>query len=224
MSVSETEKPVLKNIDGRLSLVSGDTAVYGDLAKNIKRLTHANLSHELLIKAVKVKNADASLSVLDATAGLGEDSLLMAAAGLTVDLCEKNTTVFSLLEDSLKRASEDPGLSDAVSRMRAVNADSIDLMRTGEKRHDIVYLDPMFPKREKSALVKKKFQILHGLEAPCENEAELLNAALTYAKIRVVVKRPSKGPFLAGVKPNYTVQGRTVRYDCYLPVNDKNSV
>ena len=75
----------------------------------------------------------------------------------------------------------------------------------------------MFPERTKSALVKKKFQLLHLLERPCENEAALLDAALSAHPKRVVIKRPAKGPYLAGVKPSYSLTGSAVRFDCIVP-------
>ena len=78
---------------------------------------------------------------------------------------------------------------------------------------DAVYLDPMFPARQKSAAVKKKFQLLHRLERPCDDAEELLRAALDAHPRKVVVKRPPKGPCLAGVKPSYSIAGKAVRYD-----------
>ena len=42
---------------------------------------------------------------VDATAGLGEDSLLLAAAGFEVTLCEADPVIAVLLEDALTRAA-----------------------------------------------------------------------------------------------------------------------
>ena len=82
---------------------------------------------------------------------------------------------------------------------------------------DVVLLDPMFPTREKSASVKKKAQFLQHLEAPCGDEAALLEAALAARPRKVVVKRPPKGPHLAGVRPTYSLEGKAVRYDVIVP-------
>ena len=106
--------------------------------------------------------------------------------------------------------------------MRLVEADSVSelvrLTAAGEAP-DVVYLDPMFPERRKSAAVKKKFQLIHHLERPCpeEEQVALLEAALAASPRKVVVKRPVKGPHLAGVKPSYTIAGKAVRYDCIVP-------
>ncbi|MCG4849180.1 class I SAM-dependent methyltransferase, partial [Streptococcus gordonii] len=82
---------------------------------------------------------------------------------------------------------------------------------------DVVYLDPMFPERTKSAAVKKKFQLLHHLEQPCADEETLVEAALAVHPRKVVIKRPVKGPLLAGVKPSYQLAGKAVRYDVLVP-------
>ena len=82
---------------------------------------------------------------------------------------------------------------------------------------DLVYLDPMFPARRKSGLVKKKFQLLHLLEPPCEDEEDLLDAALAARPRRIIVKRPLKGPYLGGLRPGYSISGKTIRYDCIVP-------
>jgi 16S rRNA (guanine1516-N2)-methyltransferase len=80
----------------------------------------------------------------------------------------------------------------------------------------LVLLDPMFPERRKSAISKKKMQLFQKLEAPCDDEAELLDAAFAAKPRKVIVKRPPKGPFLAGRKPSYSLTGKAVRYDCYV--------
>lgn len=158
--------------------------------------------------------ADASLpTAVDATAGLGEDALLLAAAGFSVRLYERNPVIAALLRDALRRAREIPQLADATSRMELVEADSVDALAQLEFTPDVVVLDPMFPARRKSASVKKKLQLIQRLEVPCESEDALLDAALAARPRKVVVKRPSKGPYLAGVKPSYSLEGKAVRYD-----------
>ena len=81
---------------------------------------------------------------------------------------------------------------------------------------DLILLDPMFPGRQKSALVKKKFQLIQHLEQPCSNEEELLQAAIAAKPKKIIIKRPSKGPFLSGRKPSYSLDGKNIRYDCII--------
>ena len=75
----------------------------------------------------------------------------------------------------------------------------------------------MFPERTKSAAVKMKYQLLHHLEQPCADEGALVEAALAARPRKVVIKRPVKGPLLAGVKPSYQLVGKAVRYDVLVP-------
>lgn len=90
-----------------------------------------------------------------------------------------------------------------------------------DRTPSVVLLDPMFPARTKSAAVKKKFQLIHQLEKPCTDEEELLQAALLVGAAKVIVKRPAKGPFLAGKKPSYSISGKAVRYDILVPAQMK---
>ena len=157
-----------------------------------------------------------SPTLIDAAAGLGNDGLLLAAAGFKVTLCEYNPVIAALLENSLKRAADVPELAAAVSNITVRTGDSIPFMRETENRPDVIYLDPMFPESGKNALIKKKFQLLRQLELPCSNEEELLTAALSANPHKIVIKRPVKGPYLAGRKPAYSITGKAVRYDCLI--------
>lgn len=191
-----------------------------DLDAMARRLRPHLLRAELLVRAAGSSMAVNPQLAVDATAGLGEDSLLLAAAGYHVLLCERNPVIFLLLQDSLRRAAKNPALAKAVGRMNAINANSIQVLTSfaqAQDRPDLVYLDPMFPGRQKSASVKKKLQLLQLLEEPEDNEELLLEAALRAAQRRVVVKRPVKGPWLAGVAPAHSVAGKAVRFDCLVP-------
>lgn len=205
-----------------LSLMRDGMELRPDFAEMLPRIKQGALQREMLVKAARVKGVGAPRAV-DATAGLGEDSLLLAAAGFTVTLCEADPVIAALLEDALARASAHEVLGPIVERMHLVAGDSrIALERAGasmDAQPDVVYLDPMFPGRTKTAAVKKKFQLIHGLERPTEplDEELLLQAALAARPRKVVIKRPAKGPYLAGVKPSHAIAGKAVRYDCIVP-------
>ena len=202
--------------DEGLALSDGKNTVRGDFSRLLPRLRRGNLTRELLVRAVKIKGIDHPL-VADATAGLGEDSFLLAAAGCRVLLFEYDPVIADLLADALERANRDPETAEIAARMTLIRGDSIPALPKLDPAPDAILLDPMFPERTKSALVKKKFQLLHQLERPCENEAALLDAALTACPKRIVIKRPAKGPYLAGVKPSYSLTGSAVRFDCIVP-------
>ncbi len=219
----EASTKLLEGIHLRLSseglfLEDGELSMQGDFRENIKRLTHANLTHELLVKTAKLKDIEQP-HLIDATAGMGEDSLLLAAAGFNVELYESDKVIASLLEDTIERALLIPELNEAVSRMHLHIEDSIEAMKHLAFKPDVVLLDPMFPERKKSGLIKKKFQLMQQLEKPCSNEEELLNAAFMSKPRKIVIKRPAKGPFLAGKKPSYSVDGKAIRYDCIINPN-----
>ena len=105
--------------------------------------------------------------------------------------------------------------------MQLFHADSIQAMQLLDKPPDVILLDPMFPARQKSALVKKKLQMIQKLEIPCMDEKELLLAAIRAKPKKLVIKRPPKGPYLAEIKPDYSLTGKAVRFDCIVSPYDK---
>ena len=199
-----------------LALACGDMLLRGDFARMLPRLRADRLAHELLVRAARVRGADAPVAV-DATAGLGEDSLLLAAAGFSVTLIERDPAIAALLSDELARAGEDAQLAGIVSRMRLIEGDAVEVLPALGFVPDVVFLDPMFPAKRKDAATKKKLQVFQMLEKPCDSEEELLAAAIAARPRKVVVKRPLKGPHLGGVKPSSSIAGKVVRYDIIVP-------
>ena len=213
-----TEKPqcLFLNVDENgLSLAEGETSVSVDFSKLIRRISHSNPFGEMVVKAAKIKDKE-NPTLIDATAGLGEDSFILAASGFTVTLCEYNPVICALLEDGIERAKNIPPLKEAAQRMTVFEGDSIEYMASLTAAPDVVLLDPMFPERQKSALIKKKFQLIHRLEKPCDDEDSLLSAAVNLCPHKIVIKRPLKGAFLAGRKPDYSLTGKAIRYDCFV--------
>ena len=206
----------LRQDERGLALVGEGMELRGDFMRMLPRLRQGRLQQELLVRAARVRGAEAPTAV-DCTAGLGEDSLLLAAAGFQVTLFERDETICALLADAIARAAKEPQLVEVVGRMTLVGGDSIEGLADLGFAPDVVYLDPMFPARTKSAAVKKKFQLLHHLEQPCQEEDALVAAALAAGPRKVVIKRPAKGPQLAGMKPSYSIAGKAVRYDVLVP-------
>lgn len=211
----------LQLTEGGLAFVSDGQVLKGDFTRMLPRLKSGNLSGELLVRAAKIKEPSGTLTAIDATAGLGEDSLLLAAAGFRVTLYEHNPVIFQLLKDALERASNIPELAEIVARMQLIHGDSIQAMQCLETPPDVILLDPMFPERQKSALVKKKLQMIQKLEIPCADEADLLLAAMNARPKKLIIKRPPKGPCLAGIKPDYSLTGKAVRFDCFASPYDR---
>lgn len=217
----EENGAVLVQTENGLALKDDELLITGDFNKLSKRLKPSNLETELIVKACKGKEGRTGLTVVDATAGLGEDSFILAAAGFRVKLYERDEIIFKLLKDAYERALDDPKLSLYAGRMELFYENSIEALKNMEGRADIVYLDPMFPERKKSSRVKKKFQLIHRLEAPCDDEEELFNAAKASKPFKIVVKRPLKGEVLAGQKPSYSLNGKAIRMDVYVFAENK---
>ena len=198
---------------GGLSLRRGALSVRGDFAHMLPRLRENNLRGELLVRAAKGRGGERALQIVDATAGLGEDAILLAAAGHTGRLFEQNPVIAAMLRDALKRAAQDPALTQIVGRMSLTEGDSVAGLRQLGFIPDAVVLDPMFPARKKSGLITKKLQLLQVLERPCADEAALLQAAIDAGPAKIIIKRPLKGPHLAGRRPGYSLTGKAIRYD-----------
>ncbi len=199
--------------DGALCIRSGNMTVKGDFSELAGRIRLDRLSGELLVRAAKPHEGT---KVIDATAGLGEDAFLLAATGCRVTLFEKDPVIHALLEDALIRGKKDPSIAGIIDNMEVFLKDSTADLKNLSFVPDIVYLDPMFPERRKSGLVKKKFQLLKMLELPCEDEQALMEAAVATGAGKIIVKRPIRAPELAGARATYTIRGNTVRYDCIV--------
>ena len=200
--------------DSRGVSLSGFGLSYqGDFENMLHRVTNGRLQHEMLAKAVKTDQEN--LKAIDATAGMGEDSLLLAACGYQVTLYEQNPVIAILLKDALRRAKKNTVLKDIVSRMQLVEGDSIEHLNKRLDPVDVIYLDPMFPGRQKSGLINKKLQLIQKLEPPCSEETALFDAAMAAQPSKIIVKRPLKSPYLDERVPSYSLKGKAIRYDCY---------
>lgn len=153
--------------------------------------------------------------IYDVTAGLGRDAFVLACLGCTVTLVERSPILAALLSDGLYRLEQETELQEIYQRLRFVHHNSIEWLATNEPA-DVIYLDPMYPKRQKTALVKKEMQLLHTLIGQDEDASQLLHAALQKARQRVVVKRPKSAPPLSEIPPHFCISSENTRYDVYL--------
>lgn len=171
-----------------------------------------------LARAAGLKSG-ATPTVVDATAGLGRDAFVLASLGCAVQLIERAPIIAALLRDGLQRAARDPDIGPLITeRLRLITADGRDYLRelAGNQRPEVVYLDPMYPHRQKTALVKKEMRLLRQWVGDDDDAPELLAAALRCAQRRVVVKRPRQAPMLAGPPPGFQIVAPNTRFDVYL--------
>ena len=191
-------------------------AVAVDFAEGRMRHRRRGGHNEPLGRAVGVGKWE-DLSVADANAGLGRDGYVLADLGCRVTMMERSPAVFALLRDGLRRGLDgsDRQVAEACGRIRLEFGEAENLL--DGQRFDVVYLDPMFPSRRKSARVKKEMWLFQQLLAGEPASPELLEAALAAAERRVVVKRPASAPALTERQPAFAIPGKTVRFDVYLP-------
>lgn len=178
---------------------------------------------QMIAKAVGL-NKGVTPKVLDATAGLGRDAFVLASLGCQVTMLERSPLIAELLRAALaeaghetaQRFEETEEIKSIIERMSLVESDATTWMNSQpEKLADVIYLDPMYPHREKSSLVKKEMRLFQTLVGEDLDDEALLDAALSKARYRVVVKRPRKGDAIKGIKPSLQLVGKSCRYDVY---------
>lgn len=171
----------------------------GDLARRMRQ------GGEMLARAC---GAAKGVSVVDATAGLGRDSVLLAAAGAQVEAVEQHPALAWWLGQNLELVQPSP-------RVRVHPMAAEDFLQ--HHRSDVIYLDPMFPHKTKSAAVGAESRVLQAFAPPPSDQDEqaLLDAAWQACEYRVVVKRPIKAGYLAGRDPVASLKGKAIRFDIY---------
>ncbi len=183
------------------------------------RVADNRARHEMVVKACGLLKATQPVQIFDATAGLLRDACVLAAAGAHVQVAERSPVIAALVEDGLQRAQSQPELAELLSRLSFRAGDSLMIlqaMAAAAEPVDVVYLDPMFPHRDKAALVKKEMRVFRAIVGEDLDADALLAPARAVAKKRVVVKRPRLAPWLAGVKPGLVLEGKSGRFDIYL--------
>lgn len=214
---------VLSFEDGRLHLQKTDEPRLGgvcvDFLSNAVeyRRRRGGSKAEAVVKSVGKSKTSDQLTILDATAGLGRDAFVLASNGARVHMCERNPYVFLLLSDGLFRAAQDATIGEWVRANMSLDFKDSLTCRNWPSNPDVVYLDPMFAPKRKSALVKKEMRVFQALIGFDEEESGLLDWALTVATEKVVVKRTLNAPFLADTQPHATQKTRKQRFDIYLP-------
>lgn len=182
------------------------------------RRKKTSLKKEFLARALGLKQRlknNTHPIIVDATAGLGRDSFILASLGFEVHLLEREKLVHALLADGIARGLKNPEIADIIQRMHLVESDAVEWLKKS-KKPDLIYLDPMFPERRKTALVKKNMQYFQDIIGKEENTEILFQTALTCAKQRVVIKRPRLSESLSGPAPNFSLAGSSSRFDIYL--------
>ncbi len=174
---------------------------------------------QAIAKAVGLKSG-ITPNILDVTAGLAGDAFVLATLGCPVTLIERSPILYTLIENAVQRASLSASFETLLKQgFRLINCDANEYIKNqlanNHPAPDVIYIDPMYPIRKKSALVKKDMQILQHLHGKDDNTPDLLENALHYAKKRVVVKRPLHAETLNDRQANTCIKSKNTRYDIY---------
>ena len=183
--------------------------------ENARRLATASRRQPLAL-AVGLKKRTPTL--VDATAGLGRDAMVLASLGCTVIAVERCVILGAMLRDALQRAATAPMVAEIrACQLTVIVGDAAEVLArmSDQEAPDVVYLDPMYPPSGKSALPKKEMRILRRLVGDDPDAGGLLEAARRVARDRVVVKRTPRAPPLAPA-PTMSYRRKLVRYDVYV--------
>ena len=155
-------------------------------------------------------------TIIDATAGLGRDSFLLASLGAQVTLIERSDEMHALLAQGMQRAAAEGGVfGEIIERMTLLKGDAKDLIPT--LSGEAILVDPMHPPRKNSALVRKELRQVRDIVGTDDDAADLVNLALLHASNRVVLKWPAKADPIEGVRAcTHQIRGKSTRYDVFM--------
>ena len=170
---------------------------------------------QALAKAMGLR-AGKTPKIVDATAGLGRDSFLLASLGAQVTMIERSKKMYTLLAQGMDRAShEGSDFQQIIGRMNLLYGDAKELLP--ELSADAVLIDPMHPPRKNSALVKLELRLVRQIVGTDDDAADLIKVALGSAKKRVVLKWPAKADPIKGIHAcSHQIIGKSVRYDVFM--------
>lgn len=153
-------------------------------------------------------------SVWDLTAGFAVDAMMLAQAGFQVRASEHNPLLGIQLRQALRESLGRENSPPFLSKLQFEIMDAATMLENVSNPPEVIYYDPMYPAKRKTALPSKEMQILREINGTSGESLELLEKALRVGVKRVVVKRPLKAPPLMA-KPQAEISGKLVRYDIY---------
>ena len=186
------------------------------LAGNVAhRLKYGGGKGQALAKAIDMKT-DKNPNIIDATAGLGRDSFLLASLGAKVIMIERSKKVHDLLFQAMQEAISHGGkIANIINNMQLIYGDAKEILSTLSP--EIILIDPMHPIRKKSALVKQQMRNLRDIVGADEDAKDLIFVALKTASKRVVLKWPQNAKLPEGIiKPSHQIIGKTTRFDVFM--------
>ena len=179
------------------------------------RFRHGGGRGQALPKAIGMKGGK-NPKVVDATAGLGRDSFLLASLGAEVIMIERSAHMHKLLTDGMARAKDAGGdVAEVMKRMSLLHGDSKEILPSLSP--EIILIDPMHPPRTTSSLVQKEMRLTREIVGLDEDSADLAKIALGCASNRVVLKWPRRADPIPDIRaPSHQIIGKSTRYDVFM--------
>ena len=181
----------------------------------LHRLKYGKGRGQNLAKAVGMK-FNKNRNIIDATAGLGYDSFILASLGAKVTLIERSQKIHELLKNGIDEGISFGGeIEKIINRMELLFGDSKDILP--KLTPEVIMIDTMYKERKKTALVKNNMRLVREIVGPDTDYIELLEVALNCAKNRVVLKQPRYAEPIKDIKKcSHQIIGKTIRYDIFM--------
>lgn len=181
----------------------------------LHRLKYGRGRGQNLAKAVGMK-FNKNRNIIDATAGLGYDSFILASIGAKVTLIERSQKMYELLQNGIDEGISFGGeIEKIINRMELVFGDSKDILP--KLTPEVIMIDTMYKDRKKTALVKNNMRLVRDIVGPDSDYIDLLKVALNCATNRVVLKQPKYAEPIKEIrKCSHQILGKTIRYDVFM--------
>ena len=181
----------------------------------LHRLKYGKGRGQNLAKAVGMKS-NKNRNIIDATAGLGYDSFILASIGAKVTLIERSQKMHELLQNGIDEGKSFGGeIEKIINRMELLFGDSKDILP--KLSPEVIMIDTMYKDRKKTALVKNNMRLVRDIVGPDSDYIDLLKIALNCATNRVVLKQPRYAEPIKEIrKCSHQILGKTIRYDIFM--------
>lgn len=181
-----------------------------ELARHEEYFKKSSLQKELLARAIGVKGPYRP-KVLDLTAGMLGDTLLLLSFGCEVWAAERHPVIRFLIESAVKNAQH-----PRVKNFHFLGSDAESVLDT-QLPVDVFYFDPMFEDANEKTSPKKEMRIFRSLVGSDLDAEKVFLKAQALKPKRLVVKRPKQSVYLSQ-KPAVEYIGKSTRYDVYFSI------
>ncbi|MAX67847.1 MAG: class I SAM-dependent methyltransferase [Bacteriovoracaceae bacterium] len=185
-------------------------AVADILEKHKKFFYKSSIYKDLLAKAIGLKKGKKRPSVLDATAGLLGDSLLMYSYGLEKLICvERHPLAAALITNGLKFSA---------AKIEFYYGDILNYCSNLASKPDVIFFDPMYAQKNLKSAPKKEMSIFRHIIGEDTDALMVAKKLRGFTRERLVIKRSNKADSLLG-KPDLIHKGKSTSYDVYLSIS-----